>query len=657
MVVRRFLIPILVFLIPLSALLMLSRWQNVRTESTKHAAPGTRDSTRRPLMKELRPLNWSQPVCVIPTGRHQRIPLPLTEGSDYLLILNNLETAPHRSQTVHLTAESVAGENAASDCYLHNITALPQAKGLRPQFSNVSTVQQDSQPMPEPAAEERSFYLFVTDGNLSDKKQYSKIKGRLLRQSQRVAVYLDEQQKPAELHPGLVEAIIKTLEHQVLNQITQRCGPISDIDRDGRFTILLSPWLSKLQGGKTSINGFVRPSDFRETVAEPFSNHCDMLYLNSSLKPGQELLDLLSHEVTHAAVSSLRAVSPNVAFALMDEEDWLNEGIAHIMEPGFTNRDYRISEFYRQPEAYPLVVPDYYRARLWRNHGCRGAVSQFLTWCNQIESAQSFSYRFTHHPLTGIAKIEQLTGYAFADLLRLWSLDLARQALPADASEKEPLPRHCGRFLLTGPAFHAWDLGETSHHSLKIASTASGFIRLQSGDSRQKQVTLLLKGSEAMQLTLLKIPARNRVALSAVPALVGNSGTTPDVLEFRLRCTHPVDSSVETIGLELGGGYLSRAARQPRLFLTDEFDATQTVKSRGWQVIMSQTETAPEESLTEFQVRIPCSTLREAEKINCLTVKAVVRTQSGAMVSVQTDARLPDPSIRRLAEIESSRKN
>jgi hypothetical protein len=37
------------------------------------------------------------------------------------------------------------------------------------------------------------------------------------------------------------------------------------VDRDGRFTILLTPRLTKLSTGKAALHGFVRGSDFTAT--------------------------------------------------------------------------------------------------------------------------------------------------------------------------------------------------------------------------------------------------------------------------------------------------------------------------------------------------------------------------------------------------------
>ncbi|CAE7210230.1 unnamed protein product [Symbiodinium microadriaticum] len=490
--------------------------------------------------------------------------------------------------------------------------------------TNRETETQTDTPSP---ADSRSFYLFVTDGDLSDKKQYTRVTGKLIKHSPRVAIYLDEQQQPTELAAGLIDEVINLLEERVLDHLAQHCGSLTDVDDNGRFTVLLSPWLGKLQGGKTSINGFVRPSDFREKVAAPFSNHCDMLYLNSALKPGQELFDLLSHEVTHAVVSSIRIRQEQyLGHMLLDEEDWLNEGIAHIMEPGFTNRDYRISEFYRQPEAYPLIVPDYYRARLWRNHGCRGAVNLFLNWCNDLDPRQRFTWEFTHHPLTGVDKMEDLTEVPFAELFRQWSLSLASQALQ-------------GRFAYAGD----------EQFTLKISSTASAFIHLRADQKQDVPTTIRVRGFPGMQLTLVRIP-RSLPQASLSAELVTTSDSEQNAtnsVEIRLRCHHPTQSEVALIGAEYVGPGLSRSDRRPRHFKTEDLPET-LPSTTASQIQISRQETISTESedVSEFRLRVPLATLKRDNPSQSLLIKAVVRTQAFTPPQEVANALRPLVAVR-----------
>src|SRR5207249_7185987 len=137
---------------------------------------------------------------------------------------------------------------------------------------------------------------------------------------------------------------------------------VQDDGRDGRFTMLMPPWLGKRQGGKVAVDGFVRGSAFSRDVAAPFSNHCDMMYLNANLRPGPHLRTLLAHEYTHAVVFSEHVFGDYLpGLPAQDEESWLNEGLAHLAEEahghGWSNLDYRVSAFLNSPEDYPLVVP------------------------------------------------------------------------------------------------------------------------------------------------------------------------------------------------------------------------------------------------------------------------------------------------------------
>lgn len=674
---RLFSYKLILSLLLISVLFIAFGIQNSRTAPTQNLNRsyhvGNKKTKLAPAFNRTLPIDWTQPVNVISLADSLSFSLSFSNDDEYLLIINNLNRSPQQPETVQLSASLDTIPQATNDCYfqntkpLHYSPPLPQHVTFSfPQHTESKAVwksawQQNTKL--KPAKDKRSFFLFVTDGSLSDKNQYTRITGRLIQQSPRVAIYLDHQQRAEELATGLVTEIIEKLENEVLDRIARQCGPIRDVDQSGRFTVLLSPWLGKLQGGKTSINGFVRPSDFRKTVPEPFSNHCDMLYLNSALRPGQELLDLLSHEVTHAAVSSIRTEQDNSGVGpLVDEEDWLNEGIAHIMEPGHTNRDYRISEFYRSPESYPLIVPDYYRAQLWRNHGCRGAVNLFLEWCNQIQSEQSFPYRFTHHRLTGTEKIEQITSIPFSELFRQWSLHLASQALNRTTHEKStPFPPkfRCGKFLSTGPALRTWELSHNAKTSFNILASASGFLRLKpdnnTADHDQIQrVRIHVKDSSNLQLTLLKIPK------DGSPLTLTAKFSSPDIKkqisefrEVRLSCVHPAQSEVESISLEFSGAYLSRIERQPRQFQASALKTSLTTNTESLDVTFCGTQNKNRMQTTEFLVRIPQYDLKRHSKPDCLTFKAIVKLDQRQWIAGQCDLELPNQATQRLAELSS----
>src|SRR5262249_54805889 len=140
---------------------------------------------------------------------------------------------------------------------------------------------------------------------------------------------------------------VRTFDEEVHPKARQHLGRVLDVDRDGRFTLLFTPWLGKLQRGKVALSGFVRGCDFQRELAAPFSNRCDMMYLNTDLKPGSHLRTILAHEYTHAVVFSEHVFGEYLpGAARQDEESWLNEALAHLAEDlhghEWSNLDYRV---------------------------------------------------------------------------------------------------------------------------------------------------------------------------------------------------------------------------------------------------------------------------------------------------------------------------
>lgn len=291
-----------------------------------------------------------------------------------------------------------------------------------------------------PSAETRDFYLHVTDGDLDDPKQYAQIRTRHMVSGRCVRVFLDQQLPDGEVPIARLRELVEMLDEDVVPRIEARFGPLHDTDGDGRLAIVLTPWLSRLQGGRTAIGGLVRGSDFRPDVTPPWSNRCDMLFLNSSLPATDALRDLLSHEVAHAACISQRVARRSSS--ICEEHDWLSEALAHLAEPGWSNLDHRVAAFLADTERYPLVVPDYYRAGLWRNAGCRGATFLFARWCTERHGSDVVR-QLAQSSKCGRQNVEQATGRRFDDLFREWSLWLASGGMRSSPELSHLLDR-CG---------------------------------------------------------------------------------------------------------------------------------------------------------------------------------------------------------------------
>lgn len=326
----------------------------------------------------------------------------------------------------------------------------------------------------------RDFFIHVTDGELNDPKQYARMTAQCVGEGARVRVFVDRQLGTSGLRESQVEDLIHLLENDVIPRVEAQFGTLIDVDHDGRFAIVISPWLSRLQGGRVSINGMVRSSDFHRDVRPPLGNQCDMLLLNSSLPSRPALCDLLSHEVAHAACVSQRVKLQ--ATRLGDEQDWVSEGLAHLAEPSLTNSAERIATFLTDPSQHPLVVPDYYRAGLWRDPGSRGATVLFSKWCVK-RHGHDLCRRLAQSSESGCRSFEQATSERFEDLFRQWSVSVvdewdiqsSKQTEPNDFAKSTNLRRQISTIdgaevviKIQGTAFSIVELPEINSPSVML---------------------------------------------------------------------------------------------------------------------------------------------------------------------------------------------
>ena len=340
---------------------------------------------------------------------------------------------------------------------------------------------------PQPLVSPRDFFLHVTDGDLDDPKQYARITAGNVACGTRVRIFVDQQLAAGEVAQSRIDELVRMLEDDVVPRVESQFGPLSDVDSDGCLAIVLTPWLSRLQGGRTSISGMVRSSDFQRDVSAPLGNRCDMLFLNSSLPSDAALRDLLSHEVAHAACISQR-LSREVG-GLRDEEDWLSEALAHLAEPGWSNLDHRLAAFLDDPSQYPLVVPDYYRAGLWRNPGCRGATYLFTRWCLGAREP-NLVRRLAQSTERGRRNLERATGRRFEDLFRAWQLSLADGNVLAAPDLRRALHR------LGSAGLQPTICDDTSsEHTLQVRGTAFSVVDLLVDESQPR--TLRIGGNSA----------------------------------------------------------------------------------------------------------------------------------------------------------------
>jgi hypothetical protein len=411
-------------------------------------------------------------VCVEPTEQQER--LPLMERSD---------------DSAHRAALKELGEK------------LREARGHRkpPKTAPIS------QPAPT-----RSFHVFVKE-DLLDRNSYVEVVGQLRATGRHCLVYVDRDWGEIERLEATIADAVRTFDEHV-HPRSVLLGRCADVDANGKFVILFTGWLSRMSNGTVSLGGFVRGTDLSGDMPRPFGNHADMMYLNTNLRPGPHLRTLLAHEHTHAVIYSEHVLTEYLpGVARLDEECWLNEAIAHLVEDmhGFcwSNLDHRVRAYLEAPHRYPLVVPDYYHTGLWRTPGVRGSTYLFLRWCVD-RFGEDLLARLTRTNLTGVANLEVSTGEPFEKLFREWSVAMFLSGTRLSCESVFPLKR----ISLRGPlgredlhGVHVSRLSERDDQDVALGGTSVAYFLLAPSAKRARVVVEAEEGT-ALQLTLLRLP-------------------------------------------------------------------------------------------------------------------------------------------------------
>ena len=359
----------------------------------------------------------------------------------------------------------------------------------------------------------KTFYLFSAEHDFDNPASYVALEADLVAVGRRCQVYVDRAYSTIDELVPTIDDAVRTFDNEVYPFARQRLGEALDVDRDGRFTMLFTSRLSELAGGKVSLSGFVRGTDWYRDLQAPFGNRCDMMYLNTDLKPGAYLHSILAHEYTHAILFSEHVFGAYLPDApRQDEEAWLNEGLAHLAEDlhhyGWQNLDYRIAAYLREPEHYALVVPDYYSAGLWRSPGHRGAAYLFIRWCSDHYGVD-LARKLIQSNLAGVANLEVATGEHFSDLFRQWCVATLLSGTGVDVASISPLLlnlRHSlGSQSLSGP--HTTELSLAGAQlQIQFAGTAAAYVLLHSPAGERARISIRAEPQVELQVTLLHFP-------------------------------------------------------------------------------------------------------------------------------------------------------
>jgi hypothetical protein len=348
----------------------------------------------------------------------------------------------------------------------------------------------------------RSFAVLARPGDPAAPSSYDMVEARLRALGDRIQVYVDEDDI-AGVGDDVLRAIVSGFEGSIDPVLSPWIGRPIDVDRDGRFAVLISRRVGLPYADRCHVDGYFRGTDLDLDLPRPLSNRADLVYLDAGLRAGPYLETVLAHEYAHAVLASrrLERVGP------VPEPAWIDEAMAHLCEDrvarSTTNLDYRVSAFLSDPSRYRLVVDDESRPGLFRSHGNRGASYLFLRWC-----AATFdldlppALAFGRSP--AVESLERLTGRPLAELHRRWAVALARGSLDsgADPSVGLDLLDSIGDWPIGGVRFT--EVGPDDRVvPFSIEGTGLRFFRLSSDPSGPTRVEFRLDPAAEPTLTAL----------------------------------------------------------------------------------------------------------------------------------------------------------
>lgn len=198
---------------------------------------------------------------------------------------------------------------------------------------------------------------------------------------------------------------------------------IADLDRDEHLSIVIGELSSGKRSSEPPLLGCVRAEDFLED--SPLGG--DIIYLDYRLVYRPDLLDVLVHEMAHAAVfCRIRTLRDN-GIPVCDIPSWLNEAIAHSCEyqrrPGSPNLSMRISRYLTDSGRWPLIPP----RQNSRGISARGPVRAAGLFFVESQLADQSLQELVDRILFQQDQSANSTDESFAQLFREWTIWMSRQ--------------------------------------------------------------------------------------------------------------------------------------------------------------------------------------------------------------------------------------
>lgn len=440
------------------------------------------------------PVGHSVPGVVLAIG-------DLAADSGSVIVISNVGPVEEGEIEVTLKATPISGPvRQATTTTTEHRTNYVATSREQESSSHIRTLPKVESTPPQ---RERIYFLPTAIPGRQHDDAFVAVSCRLAAENQRARVYADQRVPQDSQLTELVTAIDSASASSIVDKIEQLIGFPCDLDGDGRLTIVVTPVLDRLGTTSAPVYGLTQPNDFVPEIDRPHGNQSDVIYLSSSLKPGEKLAAVLAHEWCHASVFSRHARRGNQNSDV--DDDWFNEAIAHVVEVASSGSDsniaHRVQSYLSHPAQSPLIVRDYCRPEYWRHHGCRGAGYLFLKWCLDEFPDAELSDLAGDLPLN-LHALESTTHCSFEELFANWTRDLGKQLATGLGSDGKP-----GSAETPPLAHHTWKLDGANEQTLviRIGGTCADFVHVQSVDVCRWQLSVETSTTARLRTSLLPI--------------------------------------------------------------------------------------------------------------------------------------------------------
>lgn len=337
----------------------------------------------------------------------------------------------------------------------------------------------------------RQFYVLET---LDQPETFTRVTARLRYGGERVVVYVDEAAPSGGFTDADLQQLGRLFDTKLYTLATTTFGMPSDVDRNGRVIVLLTPVVNGLAPYPDclvsgTVNGYFWGRDLI-TPALPNSNHGEVFYAMvpdprgetggcpaSAASVRQSVPATFVHELQHMISYNQHVI----ARGGRQEADWLNEGLSHIAEDlaslmyeGDPSQPRSTPEQLFPDSSQGFIVPNVLNAidylglpsasslTIFRDLGTlpeRGAAWLFLRWLGDQKGPEIYR-RLSETRATGAANVEAQANEPFQQLFADWVLALYADLNPAvDRAKLDPRYRYLTRdFRAIFARFH--DLNE-----------------------------------------------------------------------------------------------------------------------------------------------------------------------------------------------------